>query len=197
MVSADVGFPGRSQVAAGDDAGGAVVGGEVVESPQRGDHDVAVARQRVDALVVVEDLRLLAGMDLDSAGDSELRARSNHLLHRVEDDGRQRGLIQMAGHRERSPGPLRPRPVEAGPPLGRLQQRAKFRPSRGHGIQAKQPRNDRVPIPLQLPRYFIRVRHIGIVGRPGPEPQGGQTSPAKRPAGYRGGFRGVGDTVPT
>ena len=76
-----VGLARRSQVAAGDDAGGAVVGGEVVQCPQRVDHDVAVAGQRVDALFVVEDLRFLAGMDLDGAGETELRARSDHLLN--------------------------------------------------------------------------------------------------------------------
>jgi hypothetical protein len=32
-------------------------------------------------------------MHLDGAGEAELRARPDHLLHRVQDDRRQRGLV--------------------------------------------------------------------------------------------------------
>ena len=158
-----VGLARRAQVAAGDDAGGAVIGGEVVERPQRGDHDVAVAGQRVDALVVVEDLGLLAGMDLDGAGDAELRAGADRLLDRVQDEGGQCGLVQAACHGERGPGPLGPGAVEAGSPLGDLKQRAELRPGRGHGLLAQQPGDDGVAAALKLPYDRARVRHTGII----------------------------------
>jgi hypothetical protein len=103
--------PPGAQVAAGDDAGGAVIGGEVVECPHCGDHDVAVGAQRVDALFVVE--------------------------------------------------------IEAGSPLGNVQQRAELRLGRGHGLPA-QPGDDGVAVPLKPPRDFACVRHTGIIGGPDP-----------------------------
>jgi hypothetical protein len=84
----------------------------------------------------MQDLCLLARMHLDGAGDAELRARADGLLHGVQDEGCQRGLVQAACHGQGSPGPLGPRAVEAGSPLGDLQQRAEFRPGRGQGLLA-------------------------------------------------------------
>jgi len=161
-----VGLARRPQVAAGDNAGGAVAGGEVVECPQRGDHDVAVAGQRVDALLVVEGLGLLAGMELDGGGVAELRAGTDRLLHRVQDERCQRGLVQAACHGQGSPGPLGPRAVEAGSPLGNLQQRAEFRPGRGQGGLAQQPGDDGVAVPLKSARDSGCVRDTGIIGGP-------------------------------
>src|SRR6202011_4685176 len=60
-------------VAAGDDPGGAVGLLEVVERPHRGQHDLVVwTRQRVDAVVVVEDLGDFTRADLDTGGGAEL-----------------------------------------------------------------------------------------------------------------------------
>jgi hypothetical protein len=36
-------------------------------------------------------------MELNAAGEAELRAGVDHTLHRVQDEGRQRGLVQAAG----------------------------------------------------------------------------------------------------
>ncbi|HUB38634.1 MAG TPA: hypothetical protein VMA72_07275 [Streptosporangiaceae bacterium] len=43
-------------VAARNNLRGAVAGGEVIQRPDRGQHDVAVAWQRTKALLVVQDL---------------------------------------------------------------------------------------------------------------------------------------------
>ena len=69
-----------------DDPGGAVgLDREVVERPHRVHDDVReVARQRVHAGVVVEDLRLLAGTDLDARRRRQLVVLEHPVEHAEE-----------------------------------------------------------------------------------------------------------------
>src|ERR1700722_1978993 len=152
---------GRAEVATGDDAGGAVAGGEVVECPQCGDHDVAVAGKRGDALLVVEGLGLLAGMELNGDGVAELRAGADRLPDRIQDERVQCGLVHAACHGERGPGPLGSRAVEAGAPPGGIQQCAELCLGRGEGLPAEQPGDDCIAAALELPRDFACGRHAG------------------------------------
>lgn len=107
------GFPLCPPVAARDYAGGPVVGGEVTEGPDGGHHDVTVARERVDALFVVQHLRVLARMDLGGVGEAELRARSDELLYRIQHDRVECGLVHAPGPGQQRPYPARPGAVEA------------------------------------------------------------------------------------
>ncbi len=74
--------PGLPAVTAGDEPGRAVLAGELVERPHRVDHQRRVRLgQRVDRIVPVQDLRLLAGPD----ADADRRAQLVVPEHLVED----------------------------------------------------------------------------------------------------------------
>jgi hypothetical protein len=76
-----------------------------------------------------------AGAVVEAAGEQQDRSGGHfrrYGLSRV-------GLVQAACHGEGGPGPLSPGAVEAGSPLGDVQQRAEFRPGRGQGLLAQQP----------------------------------------------------------
>ncbi len=93
----DLVAPGRSPpdpaVAPGDEPGGAVGFGEVVQRPHRVEHDVGVVRREgVDALVLVEHLRPLAGADLDAGRRRELVVPEQPVEHAEQQRMQRRGV---------------------------------------------------------------------------------------------------------
>ena len=77
--------PVERAVAAGDQAGGAVRGGEVVEGPHHVHDELGVrSRHRVDVLVAVQHLLDLAGADLDAGRAAELVVRPEHVVDGAE-----------------------------------------------------------------------------------------------------------------
>ena len=94
-------------MAARHDARRAVLDGEVVERPHRVHDDVGeVAGQRVDAGVVVEHLRLLAGADLDAGGRRQLVV-PEHAVEDAEQQRVDRRVVEGACLREERVHPAR------------------------------------------------------------------------------------------
>ena len=107
-----VGLLAGPAVAPGDDAGGPVGLGEVVEGPHGVEHHLVVGTgQRVDGVVVVQDLGHLAGADLDARRRAEL-AVAEHALEHPEDEGMGGGPVEGPGLGEQGVDALGVRALE-------------------------------------------------------------------------------------
>jgi hypothetical protein len=101
-------------VTADDHPGGAVLIREVVEGPHGVEHDLVVrVGERVDPVVVVQHLRLLAGTDLDDGGSAQLVV-ADDLVEHAADEGMGGHSVETAGLREDGVDAPREVPLEVG-----------------------------------------------------------------------------------
>jgi hypothetical protein len=122
---------------------------------------------RVDGVVPVQDLRLLAGPDADADRGAELVV-AQHLIQDTEQQRVGGERVERAGLGEQGVDPLGGEPFEGVPPgAGGLQDPVQVGAGPLHGVRGHQARHDHVAVIEQASGYVLAGAHQADIKRPG------------------------------